>query len=124
MGAEAEADGTAAGAVEAGPLAHGGCLAVCPNEPAETDGLAVYESGVVAGLGLADRGELHAAIPEQADARGLGASGEKLMQVWAADAYACTEGKAGVNVVDGVFEADAVEEVPIAFVEGDAELGE
>jgi len=123
VGAESVADTAAAGAIEASPLAHRGGLAIGTDQPAKARGLSVDQCGVEAVVGAIGR-ELDAAVPEQARSCFLGSIGEQRVQMGAADSNACSAGEEGIDVVEGVLEADAAEEVAILLVEVDAELGE
>jgi hypothetical protein len=129
VGAESIAEAVAAGAVEAGPAADSGGLAIGSDEPAKANVLAVDERSVVGfwlrvGIGGEVGGELDTGVEEQASAGCLCASGEQLVQVGTADSDARAVEEASVDVMHGVFEADAVENMAVLLIKGDAEVAE
>jgi hypothetical protein len=103
-------------------------LAIGADQPAEAQGLSVDQSSLVGGiLGSAFRasfGKLDTAVPEQARAYLFRASGEQRVEARPANSDSGPAREVRVDVVAGVLEADAFEEVAVVFLEGDTELSE
>jgi hypothetical protein len=128
VGAEAVSQRARSRAIQACPFAHGGSLAVSPDEPTESHRLAVDErSAVVSGGRICKTVggvKPDTAVPHQSRTDLFRAIRQQPVQVGATDSNACSAGKVRVDVVHRVLEPNPAKEMAIRFVKADAKLGQ